>query len=137
MFDEVLRAFQSLNESYSLSIYGPIKEHKYRNSPSFQEVYKGIVPKEAMPAILMEHDLLVLPTHFTGEGYPGSIIEAYAVGMPVITTRWKAIPEIVEQGKTGLLISIKSHLELLSAIQHFDESNYLAFSKKCEAEVFK
>ncbi len=45
---------------------------------------------------LSKYDEVLLPTYYPGEGYPGIIIEAYSVGIPVITTKWKSIPEIAD-----------------------------------------
>ncbi len=36
--------------------------------------------------MLQHYDMLLFPTHWIGEGYPGIIIEAYHAGIPVITT---------------------------------------------------
>jgi colanic acid/amylovoran biosynthesis glycosyltransferase len=39
------------------------------------------------------------------EGIPVSIMEAMAVGLPVISTRHSAIPELVADGESGLLVA--------------------------------
>ena len=48
--------------------------------------------------------------------------------MPVISCRWNAIPEIVDNYKTGILIPIKSSSSLLSAIKYFNNENFSSFS---------
>lgn len=48
-----------------------------------------------------EADVFVLPTF--GECHPIATIEALAAGLPVVSTRIGAIPEIVRDGETGLL----------------------------------
>ena len=52
---------------------------------------------------LSRRDVLVLPTKWRSEGHPGVIIEAMSLGLPVIATRFRAIPEIVKDGANGLL----------------------------------
>lgn len=47
-------------------------------------------------------DAFVLPSRT--EGWPLSIMEAMALGLPVIATEVGGIPEMVESGKTGILI---------------------------------
>ena len=48
--------------------------------------------------------LLVHPTFDPGDSMPTNILEAAAMGVPAIATRWSGIPEIVRDGETGLLI---------------------------------
>ena len=51
---------------------------------------------------LQSSDLCVLPS--LAEGLPSSATEAMAVGVPVIATNIAAITELIEHGKTGLLV---------------------------------
>lgn len=48
-------------------------------------------------------DLLIMPSHSEGMGM--AILEAYQYGVPVLAHSTGGIPEIVEQGKTGYLVS--------------------------------
>jgi glycosyltransferase involved in cell wall biosynthesis len=79
--------------------------------------YKGILPADQVHEVLLNYDALILPTFYEGEGYPGVIIEAYGAGLPVITTKWKSIPEIVDT-KSGILIPPKSSKALAQAINN-------------------
>jgi len=128
--DHLLEAARQLGDAYTVHIYGPIKEEKYhtvfKDNPN---VYQGVLTKEKVLSTLRLYDVLVLPTHYEGEGYPGAIIEAYSLGIPVISTRWKAIPEIVKDQETGLLIDPQSTRQLVKAMQYFNEENYKAYSK--------
>lgn len=56
-----------------------------------------------IPAIMAHLDLLVVPT-VTHEAFGRVIIEAQACGVPVIATRVGGIVDIIEDGKTGLLV---------------------------------
>lgn len=64
--------------------------------------FRGWVLGEQKRAVLAESDVLVLPSHL--EGLPNALLEAMATGLPVIATRVGAIPDVVEDGKCGLLI---------------------------------
>lgn len=79
--------------------------------------YRGELAPDEVQRTLNDHDLLVFPTHWPGEGMPGVIIEAFQCGLPVIATRWRQIPEIVKHGKNGLLIDTNSSLQLSNAIK--------------------
>ena len=45
---------------------------------------------------------MLFPTHYPTEGIPGTIIDAYAAGVPVISAKWQSFGDVVEDGVTGL-----------------------------------
>ena len=55
----------------------------------------GFVNGEAKQKLLRESDCLGLPTRFPNEGQPLVLLEAMAYDLPVIATRWRAIPATV------------------------------------------
>ncbi len=126
----LLAAAKELGTAYTIHLYGALEDADFQylaNTPN--SIYQGLLRKEEVLPRLCDYDVLVLPTWFVGEGYPGVLIEAYALGLPVITTRWKAIPEMVEEGKTGLLIEPHSLEDLVKAMRHFNAENYPSFSQ--------
>ncbi|MBM3285919.1 MAG: glycosyltransferase family 4 protein [Candidatus Eisenbacteria bacterium] len=66
-------------------------------------VHRGEVAHERIPEVLRSSDILALPTAWPTEGYPAVVIEAMTHGLPVIATRFRALPEIVAHDATGLL----------------------------------
>lgn len=105
--NEILAASESLPfESCKIDVYGSLldgfTEKNFENSRRVE--YHGELTSENVMPTLRQYDVVLLPTHLR-EGYPGTIIEAYAAGLPVIATRCGAIGEIVEDGITGLLIN--------------------------------
>ena len=48
-------------------------------------------------------DLMCFPTCYLGENQPVSLIEAMALGLPIITTRWRSLPEMFPAGYPGLV----------------------------------
>ncbi len=77
---------------------------------------QGEIPIEEVPRRIAAADVLVLPTDHFGEGHPGVVLEAYAVGRPVISTNWRAVPEIVSHESTGLLVEPRDPAALAAAI---------------------
>jgi glycosyltransferase involved in cell wall biosynthesis len=65
-------------------------------------------------ALLPECDVLLCPS--TLEATPYVIFEAMAAGLPVIASRLYGIPEIVHDGKTGILFDPAAGGELVRAI---------------------
>jgi len=51
---------------------------------------------------MSESDVFVFPS--LSEGFGLAILEAWAFGLPVVASRAGAIPEVVEHGRTGLLV---------------------------------
>lgn len=66
--------------------------------------YKGALEPSEINFTLSSYDLLVLPTRYYTEGFPGSILDAYISGIPVIVTRWKHAHEFVVDGQTGFVV---------------------------------
>lgn len=64
--------------------------------------YLGIVENRRIFSIMKSSKMLVLPSY--SEGFPMVILEAMACGLPVVTTRVGALPDIVHDGINGYLI---------------------------------
>jgi L-malate glycosyltransferase len=64
--------------------------------------------------IMSLSDVVVLASH--EEGCPNVILEAMAAGRPVVATRVGGVPEIVEDGKTGLLVPARDPVKLAEGI---------------------
>ena len=133
----MIEAAKQLDDSYTIDIYGPITEPELsylKDEPCYKGILKGA---EVVMKTLSTYDVVVLPTYYEGEGYPGVIVEAYSLSMPVISTNWQAIPEIIEDGDTGLLIKPHSIDSLVEAINSFDEQKYEEMSKNALAYYFR
>ena len=63
----------------------------------------GFLDSEAKRTTFRQADVLLFPTYYANEGQPLNIIEAMAWGLPVVTTRWRAIPEMFPAGQPGLI----------------------------------
>ena len=63
---------------------------------------------------LAKLDLYVQPS--ISESFGLAIVQAMSVGLPVVATRTGGIPEVVTEGKSGLLVKAGSHKELSKAI---------------------
>jgi glycosyltransferase involved in cell wall biosynthesis len=71
------------------------------------------------------------------DGLPTVLLEAMALGTPVISTRVTGIPEIIEHGKTGCLVEEKDSRELAKTIQELlgSESRRTRLSAAALAKV--
>ena len=65
--------------------------------------FTGWLDSAQVRDLLEDTDLLILPSY--AEGFPMAIVEAFAHGVAVISSPIGAIPELVVDGETGLLVS--------------------------------
>ena len=108
----------NLEDEVSITFYGPILEddrtyfeteiekYKFTN-------YKGVLQPNEIHQALNDYDLMLLPTHYFTEGLPGSIVDAYISGIPVIATEWKHSHEFIDDGITGFVIPFEHGEEAL------------------------
>ena len=74
----------------------------------------GWVGPDKVEQILQGTDIFVLPS--LAENLPMSIIEAFAHGIPVISTPVGAVPEMIEDGRTGLIVPVDDSRALADAL---------------------
>jgi L-malate glycosyltransferase len=67
-----------------------------------QEFFCFLGRRSDVPELLSCCDLSVLPSW--AEGLPNAVIESLAAALPVVATRVGGIPEIIEDGESGLLV---------------------------------
>lgn len=63
----------------------------------------GFLGGEAKAAALRDSDVFLFPSYYASEGQPLSLIEATAFGLPIVSTRWRGIPEMLPDNYTGLV----------------------------------
>jgi glycosyltransferase involved in cell wall biosynthesis len=81
----------------------------------------GRVDHREIPALMRTAHVVALPSCMVGEMFPLCLIEGMALGLPAIATRFSGIPEIVEDGKTGILVEPRDEVALADAIERFLE----------------
>ena len=93
----------------TLEIAGPVRPDfaaQFASAMAAQDggvTHLGQIEIDQLIGWIAARDVLLLPTMFPNEGYPGVVLEALALGVPVIVSRWRALPEIVSDGSNGLL----------------------------------
>ena len=78
-----------------------------------------------MPNVLASLNVLVLPS-YAHEGIPQIILQAQAMARPVVATTIGGIPEVVEDGVTGLLIAPRDSDALAEKIRAILDDSGLA-----------
>ncbi len=140
---ESVRAVAAKGHNISLDIFGPVdtaynsKFQKLIEASSGIVKYKGVIKPEEVQPMLVNYHFKVLPTFHSGEGLPGVLVEAGMAGVPIIITRYNALPEYFEDkisavfvepkdvnGLTGAIVELLSNDEL--AIRVSDEIKLVA-----------
>lgn len=70
--------------------------------------------RDDIPGILQQSDIACLPSY--REGLPKSLIEAAACGLPIVTTDTVGCREVVEEGRNGFLVPVRSIEPLADAL---------------------
>ena len=105
------REIEEKGYDISIDFYGPINQSDKDEFLTLVEryksvvTYKGILQQDQVTMSLVNYDLMLLPTRYYTEGFPGSVLDAYIAGIPVIATNWKHAHEFIDDTKTGFVVS--------------------------------
>ena len=108
---DAVNAIKRINEEFGrmvvqLDIYGPI-DYNYR--VEFESVladeeavkYYGIISANESVEVLKDYFALLFPSFWAGEGMPGTIIDAFCAGLPIIARRWSYCDEMIVDRVNG------------------------------------
>jgi glycosyltransferase involved in cell wall biosynthesis len=79
--------------------------------------FLGSVPREQVLRLFRAADASVLPSAW--ENFPHTVVEALAVGCPVIATEVGGVPEVVRDGENGLLVEPGDPAAMADAIVRY------------------
>jgi glycosyltransferase involved in cell wall biosynthesis len=107
-----------------------------RNRLGLQDRVHFLGHREDVPEILAAADLFVFPSFY--EGLPGAVIEAMALGLPIVASDIEPVRETVEEGRNAILVKPASPVELASAIRRIleDRQTALAYGARSR-EIFE
>jgi glycosyltransferase involved in cell wall biosynthesis len=149
-YDILLKAIKIVKESYpniKLEIVGAYDD---KDNDCFQELnnltnkldinesvcFLGALPYQRVYEHLFNWSIFVLASKW--EGFGLVIIEAMASGKPVIASNVDAIPEIIDDGNTGLLFRVNDPVDLsikiIRLINEKELANHLASNAKIVVE---
>lgn len=77
--------------------------------------FPGAVGQEQIHALYAAATIFCLPSF--AEGLPTVLMEAMAMELPVVSTRINGVPELVEDGRTGLLVTPARADQLAGALE--------------------
>lgn len=134
--EDAITAIQTVNSEVgkqvvTLDIYGSIGDSYLDYFDKVIESadsckYQGVISANKSVEVLKNYYALLFPSYWKGEGMPGTIIDAFSSGIPVIARRWQYCDEMIQHKKTGYIYDFESPEKLkdmiLYAIEHVDET---------------
>lgn len=128
---ELLAACQQLRTdgvAFQLEIAGK-EEHEGEFLPQFERLlgsdfhYAGIVSGKSKNDFFRRMDVFVMPSYF--EGLPMALLESMSYGVVPVVTPVGSIPQVVTDGKNGLLTKVKEVSGIVEAITRLSEDKGL------------
>jgi len=77
--------------------------------------FVGTIPNEKVPDYMAAADIFVLPS--LSEGFPVTLLEAMASGLPIVTTRVGGLPDIIKDGENGFLVEPENPQQIADKLQ--------------------
>jgi glycosyltransferase involved in cell wall biosynthesis len=138
----LIEAMKLLPEDYSLTITGEgdlTKTLKKLAEGDSRIHFTGKLSAQGLSEAYSGHDIFVLPAivdcRGDTEGLGVVLIEAIAAGLPIVASRVGGIPDIIENGKTGLLVEERSPQALAQAILKLGVDEKLCTDLVCAARA--
>ena len=124
-----VRVLAKLRETYSdaeLCMIGPDKDgslQKVKNlaqNLQFDVTFTGKLSKEDWIKRTQDYDIFINTTHY--DNTPMSVVEAMALGLPVVSTNVGGLPYLLSHKETGLLINDNDVEEMTKCIIYLVEN---------------
>lgn len=113
---------------FALDIYGQIDDAEKEWFASLKNAfpaytrYMGTVPYDRSVEVLKDYYALLFPTRFYTEGIPGTILDAYAAGVPVISSRWESFSDVVDENAVGIGYTFADTQDLIRVLTDIAKS---------------
>ncbi len=119
----LLEAFRTLRQRFShleLIIRSRVPAGvwaQYQNAPGVH-IVQDVLPWKEYEELFLSADIFVCPAHLTPSI---TFLDAMSYGLPIVTTDVWSNPELVEEGRTGLLVHHpEAHRYIVDSIAHHD-----------------
>lgn len=100
--------------------------------------YKGFLDLTSTKGYdtLATYDMMLFPTYWAGEGFPGVVIDAYIAGVPIIASNWNCNEDVVDE-KTGVIIPHHNEEALFETMKGVLDGKYdlKQMAAECQTRV--
>lgn len=137
---KVLFELQRKYPNASLTMVGPDKDGSLQTTKAFADYinckvcFTGQLSKEDWWQLASEHDIFINTTHF--DNTPISVMEAMALGLPVVSTNVGGIPYLLTDKENALLVSGNDDKAMIEAILNLLNDKVYANELAKNARIF-
>lgn len=138
---------EGYQDKFTVDYYGLFEDNTYKKK--FMAIladvpnasFKGVLNLRTNEGYdeLAAHDVMLFPSYWRGEGFPGIVIDALIAGLPIIISDWNFNADYVEEGETGYVIKAKDvealYQKMLDAI--CDKEKYIKLASMCQNRAKK
>ena len=127
---EVLEILKKNGVEASLCMVGPDKDGSLQRCKKTADELKlpvrftGMLPKKEWISLSKEYDIFINTTNF--DNMPVSVMEAMALGMPVVSTNVGGLPFLIENEVDGILVPPNNTEAFVKAIEDLCTNNLKA-----------
>lgn len=143
-FDIVFNLAEKIEKerlNITITFFGKIAENDEEHFNSLVGLhhcvsYKGQLSADRIANTLCDYDVVVLPTRYYTEGFPGTVLDANISGLPVIATEWMHAHEFIEDGVSGFIVPFENPQEEFNKriIQLYNDRDMLDRMKRKSRE---
>jgi glycosyltransferase involved in cell wall biosynthesis len=121
---QVLNQLKPVYPDATLCMVGPDKgDGSYQDTQALvaqlklsdSVTFTGVLPKEQWHALSVDYDIFINTT--TIDNTPVSVMEAMALGLPIISTNVGGIPYLINDGEDGLLVNNADVIGMTQAVE--------------------
>jgi len=121
-----IKVFENIAKKYpnaSLCMVGPDRDGSLESTKALAKkagledrvIFTGGLPKEEWIALAKDYDIFINTTNF--DNLPVSIVEAMALGFPIVSTNVGGLAYLIEDGVDGLMVDKNDHEEMIQKIE--------------------
>ncbi|MBZ9631998.1 glycosyltransferase family 4 protein [Salegentibacter sp. LM13S] len=136
---KVLEEFLKEYPEAELCMVGPVKDDSFQQCVDYAEKnnlpvkFTGKLTKPEWILLSKEYDMFLNTTNI--DNTPVSLIEAMALGLPIVSTNVGGIPYLLQHKNTGFLVPPDDEVEMLGAIKKMLQNPVLAENRSQNARV--
>lgn len=139
--EDIVDAVKRINHEagrviYTLDIYGQIDTgyemefNKLKGAFPNYISYKGVIAENKSVETIKNYFMLAFLTYYSSEGFPGTIIDAFSAGVPVLASDWKYNSEIIKDGYTGLIVQSRNIDDVVNKLKVAAKNSEKIYSMK-------